>query len=419
MPSTAAPGGDNADENYEVFWKDLVSGEVRQLTRSTGGDGFCTAAGANLWPRTSADGLRTVFVSNRGYGGPQVSSNRFGLFLCTNGPVEQVLTNGHIVRLLPNVELAVQREFPPFGMDAAGSRVVFASDADLTGENTNRNPEIFSLDLDSRTITQITQTAPGVTNSRPVLSGDGLKVAFVSNGDFANRNGDASEELWVYHFDLDAKYRNTFVQVTSLSTNQPAAESRISWADWYSLNYDGARLVFCSNADPLGQNSAHAYEIFLATMAWRPFKCALSRTGPNQVRLDWPAVGSGCYVVECCTSLMGQAWVPASPTAQWPVSATSWTCDVNPAEPAKFFRVRLCSEWRPFAFSVSPISANQVRFDWPAVGSGLYTVEACTALSNPVWSAVAPTNQWPTSATSWTNTLIPAEPARFFRVKAN
>jgi hypothetical protein len=244
-------------------------------------------------------------------------------------------------------------------------------------------------------------------------------VACVSNGDFANRKGDGSEELWVYHFDLDAKYRNAFVPVTSLSTNQPAAEGRISWADWYSLNYDGSRLVFCSNADPLGQNSAHAYEIFLATMAWRPFKCVLSRTGPNQIRLDWPPVASGCYVVECCTSLVGQAWVPAPPAAQWPVSATSWTCDVNPAEPSKFFRVRLCSEWRPFAFSVSPISAHHVRFDWPAVGSGLYTVESCASLSNPVWSAVAPTNQWPTSATSWTIILSPADPARFFRVKAN
>ncbi|MCX6916988.1 MAG: transposase, partial [Verrucomicrobia bacterium] len=272
LPSLGYPGGSNADGNYEIYWKDLASGEVRQLTGTTGGDNVSTAAGANLWPRTSGDGSKIVFVSNRSLGGPTISSNRYGLFLAD--------ANGGVQRLTA-AEIQVSREFPAFGMDSAGSRVVFASDADLIGLNTNHTRQVFALDLSSSNLTQITRSGLGVTNSRPILSGDGLKVAFLSNG---NLNGSASgnvEQLWVYHFDTDLAYTAPFVQVTSLSANQAATGGRISWVDWYSFDYAGSNLVFTCNADLVGSNSGHAYEVFLGSFDWQPFWCYISKLGTN------------------------------------------------------------------------------------------------------------------------------------------
>ncbi len=331
LPSVGYPGGNNADGNYEIYWKDLAAGQVRQLTSTTGGDNVSSAAGANLWPRTSADGAKIVLASNRPLGGPTINSNRYGLFLASSTGVIQRLTAA---------EIEVAREFPAFGMDSSGTRVVFASDADLVGLNTNRNQEIYAVDLNTSSVTQITQTENGVTNSRPILSGDGLKVAFLSNG---NLNGNASnnvEQLWVCHFDTDLAYPASFIEVTSLASSQSASDGRISWADWYSLDYTGSNLVFTGNADLVGSNTLHAYEVFLATFSWQPFKCAITRQETNQYRLDWPVSGGGLYTVESCTSLVNHAWAPVGPTNQWPTSATGWTNTLNPAEPARFFRVR-------------------------------------------------------------------------------
>ncbi len=253
IPSAGAPRGNNADGNYEVYWKDVVSGEVRQLTSTGGGDNVSAAAGANLWPRTSADGSRIVFVSNRDLGGTPVSSNRYGLFLSD--------TNGNIQRLT-EAEIEVAREFPAFGMDAAGTRIVFASDADLLGLNTNHTRQVFAFDLNRSNLTQITRTGLGVTNSRPILSGDGLKLAFVSNGSFSGSYSNGVEQLWVHHFDADLAYPTAFIEVTSLLSSPSATEGRISWADWYSLDYAGSNLVFTCNADLVGSNSVHAYQSF-------------------------------------------------------------------------------------------------------------------------------------------------------------
>jgi Tol biopolymer transport system component len=326
-----APSGNNADGNYEIYWKHVLSGEVRQLTATAGGDNVSSAAGANLWPRVSADGSRIVFASDRDLGGSPVSSNRYGLFLAS--------TTGNIQRLT-TAEIEVAREFPAFGMDATGTRVVFASDADLLGVNTNHTRQIFAMDLNSSNLTQITRTGFGVTNSRPILSGDGLKLAFVSNGNLSGSASNNVEQLWIYHFDTDLAYSAPFIQVTSLSSNQSASDGRISWADWYSLDYTGSNLVFTCNADLVGSNSGHAYEIFLATFDWQLFRCNIARVGTNQFQLNWPAGGYGSYTVECCTSLVNAVWLPVAPTNQWPTSATSWTNSINPGETTRFFRVR-------------------------------------------------------------------------------
>jgi Tol biopolymer transport system component len=332
IPSAGAPAGNNADGNYEIFWKDLVSGEVRQITTTLGGDNVSAAAGANLWPRISADGSRVAFVSNRDFGGPLISSNRYGLFLAdTNGSIQRLTT----------AELVVAREFPAFGMDTTGLRVVFASDADLVGANTNHTRQIFAFDLSTSNLTQITHTGSGVTNCRPILSGDGLRAAFFSNGNLTGEYSNSVEQLWLYNFDPASTRSGPFIQVTSLASSQTATEGRMSWVDWHSLDYTGSNLVFTSNADLVGSNTNHAYEVFLASFDLQPYRCDIALVGTNQYQLSWPAAGSGLYTVESCTSPVNGGWSAVAPTNQWPILRRNWTNTFNSAEAVRFFRVKV------------------------------------------------------------------------------
>jgi hypothetical protein len=77
----------------------------------------------------------------------------------------------------------------------------------------------------------------------------------------------------------------------------------------------------------------------------------------------------------------------------------------------------------PTNLHVSGISrepGGNVTLRWPNIGAGqVYTVES-SALATPAnWSAVEPTNQWPTGLTSWTDTGSFSNNARFYRVRAS
>jgi Tol biopolymer transport system component len=126
--STYDPLGGNADRNMEVFLLDLLTGTLRQVTHSTG-DAF-----TNL-----------------------------------------------------DVSLA-----------ADGQRMVFTSMADLVGRNADRNQEIFQYDLIGDRLTQLTETAGGPLFSfDAAISGDGRSVAFVSSADFAGQNPNRIPQIFL------------------------------------------------------------------------------------------------------------------------------------------------------------------------------------------------------------------------------
>lgn len=258
-PSTCVPVGLGPETNCASTGKALVSSEVRQVKTIIRDDGYSAIGEARLWQRTSLDGTHTVFVSNRELTGTPITSNRYGIFIAD--------ATGRIARLTA-ASIPVEREFPAFSMDDGGAQLVFASDADLTGHNKNNNFEIFCLDLRSGAATQITDTASTIVNARPILSGNGKKIAFLSNGNLDGFNPGRLQQLWVYHFDSDRNYVFPFIQVTALTSVQTASNGRKHWMDWYSMDRTGAQLVFCSNADPVGQNGGHDYELFLATFEW-------------------------------------------------------------------------------------------------------------------------------------------------------
>ncbi len=269
LPTSTSAAGENTDHNYEIFRKDLYTNDVHQRTHTTGGDTTSSASGANLWPRTSANGRRTVFVSNRYSDSAQADS--YALVLAEDSGM---------VRRLTDVGLTVERDFPAFGADEACNYVVFSSNADPTGENPDGNHEIFLLSLRDDSFIQITQSQPPVHNRRPVMSGNALKVAFLSDGDFSGQNSDGSEELWIYHFDADQNYADRFIQVTRQDTTPEKGNDRTSWLDWHSLDRTGKHLAFCSNADLVAKNGDQSYELFLASFDWMSIAPHVAATSP-------------------------------------------------------------------------------------------------------------------------------------------
>ena len=105
-------------------------------------------------------------------------------------------TDGRNQRRLTNVDEA-KREYcvrPRPSID--GNRVVMACAADLNGQNTDGNQEVFLLDgVDFALVTGSPNT---VRNSDPNISGDGQTIAFTSNGNYTGGNVDGSDEIFLW-----------------------------------------------------------------------------------------------------------------------------------------------------------------------------------------------------------------------------
>lgn len=96
------------------------------------------------------------------------------------------------------------------GASNDGKRLVFDSINDYNGKNVDSNREIWVYDVDTRSIIQITDTAdlkdPAdttkttafINSETPVISGDGTKIAFISNASLGGTtNDDLNYEVYV------------------------------------------------------------------------------------------------------------------------------------------------------------------------------------------------------------------------------
>jgi Tol biopolymer transport system component len=117
-------------------------------------------------------------------------------------------------------------------ISANGARVAFVSDRDLLGDSSNadRNGEIFLVDVATGVLTQITHTVGGVT-ADPQISGDGTRVAFVSDRDLLGDGSNADGQFEIFLFD-------TTTATLSQLTDSPSA----NWQP--ALSADGMRVAF-------------------------------------------------------------------------------------------------------------------------------------------------------------------------------
>lgn len=118
-----------------------------------------------------------------------------------------------------------------------GSSIVFASSADLIGENADRNSEIYLYA--QNILRQLTHTRPRSITQRigdgcyhPSLSRDGRYIAFSANRDLiAEANADGNFEIYLYDTADD-----TLTQITDTRNIVGALEPQLS--------ADGARLAY-------------------------------------------------------------------------------------------------------------------------------------------------------------------------------
>jgi hypothetical protein len=124
--------------------------------------------------------------------------------------------------------------------------VAFASTANLTGNNSEGNREIFRVHTNTLVVEQITDSPSG-ESQLPAIDADGSRIAFQSTADLTGDNSDGSIEIFLYDADTD-----NVVQITS---------SAIGTSNFPSLDDAGAWIAFTSNA-ALATNST-ATEVML------------------------------------------------------------------------------------------------------------------------------------------------------------
>lgn len=212
----------------------LPAAVVAQITQVTVSSGDC---GVGSEPSINADGTRVAFVSSCDMTGDNPDqSDEVHLWIQGTG-VSQITDNPDPFLFANSVSI-----------DALGNRVAFNSLGDLAGGNPDFSSEIF-LWTEGSGLTQITNGL-GDASTRPSLSADGARIAFVSSEDLTGGNGDGNSEIFLW---IEG---SGIVQVTS-ATGGPSSEP--------SINGDGTRIAFESNRDFAATNADASTELFLWT----------------------------------------------------------------------------------------------------------------------------------------------------------
>ncbi|HVG30258.1 MAG TPA: lamin tail domain-containing protein, partial [Pyrinomonadaceae bacterium] len=188
----------------------------------------------SLNPTLSGDGRRLVFESTANLSG-DAGGSRFRAFTADTASDPPAFST-----------LAASRA-PAAAVSQDGSSVAFASAEDLTGENADRNSEIF-LSAAGR-LAQLTHTSPGDPSARardgnfqPSISDDGHVIAFASNRDLTGENPDGNSEIFTY----DAA-NGRLTQLTNSSGTTGARDAKLSG--------DGSSVAFVRDDAPAGAST--------------------------------------------------------------------------------------------------------------------------------------------------------------------
>jgi len=225
-----SPAG-NPDGNIEIYLFDTTTGIFTQITDETAGDSEA--------PSINADGTRIAFRSDANIGGGNPDGNlEIYLFDTTTGIFTQI------------TDVPAGFDSRGVSINADGTRIAFRSDADITGGNPEVNFEIFLFDTTTGIFTQITDQPAGDSRTTSI-NADGTRIAFRSDANLGGGNPEGNFEIFLF---------DTTTGVFTQITHEPAGfESRGA-----SINADGTRIAFRSDADINGGNPDGNREIYLA-----------------------------------------------------------------------------------------------------------------------------------------------------------
>lgn len=177
--STADVTGGNPDNNREIFLYDAVTDTFAQITNTAGVN--------SLVPDITPDGATIGFHSDADLTGsnPDVSLEVF-LYDVASDTFTQITDGGGGI----NSATAA--------LSSDGGVVGLNSDTDPTGGNPDNNREIFLFDTDTLQFTQVTDTTSGNSNSGPSVSSDGTRLVFTSDADLTGDNPDGNREVFLF-----------------------------------------------------------------------------------------------------------------------------------------------------------------------------------------------------------------------------
>lgn len=164
--SNTNPSGDNADGNSEIFVAESDGSDIpMQLTDAV--------TGQSLRPSIAGIGL-VAFQSSANLDSDNIDTSVEIFVVDADGGAPRQITDS-----------ATGDSTRPV-IAAAGARIAFQSNANLTGSNRDGRFEIFIANRDGSDIDQLTES-PG-PSTRPAISASGDRVAFQSSADLTNNN---------------------------------------------------------------------------------------------------------------------------------------------------------------------------------------------------------------------------------------
>ncbi len=237
---------------WDIFRKDLLTGEVLRVSTSSSGAEPNRSSAA---PMMSADGRYVVFTSEASNLVPNDTNNFDDVFL-------KDLATGSLLRASTSTA-GVQGNGTSYEpqISADGRYVAFTSFAyNLVGGDGNFSQDCYRKDLVTGETVRINVSSSGTESNRgaalPSISEDGRYVAFASTASNLVA-GDTNNRDDVFRKDLQT---GAIIRVsTSSSGQQGNAESA-----WLSMSGDGMKIAFTSYATNLVQGDTNASgDIFL------------------------------------------------------------------------------------------------------------------------------------------------------------
>jgi Tol biopolymer transport system component len=230
--------GQNHDQSPELFVMRPDGTGLAQLTNdpavNAGSVGQAVLAGG---------GSRVVFVANT----DPLGSNP--------GHLGQLFAVDRDGTNLTQLTLFASGSIGAVSVSDDGTRVAFGHDGDPLGANSDLGDEVFAISGDGTGLRQLTATPAGYGSGAPSISGNGLKVAFQSDGDLTGVNPQHQDEIFAIDWDGTGLRQLTRTTAVFGFTGQPGSQAP-------SMRDDGARVFYHSNHNTIFINFDGNYEIF-------------------------------------------------------------------------------------------------------------------------------------------------------------
>jgi TolB protein len=232
--------GLNPDQNAEVFVMKVNGSNLHQLTNTVSSPGAFGAQNVSI----NRNGTTVVFSSDGDMIPGGNADGNFEIFtINVDGTGLTQLT--HSTGGIPdNFGGCSHPSFSP-----SGDKILFASDRDLIpGGNADGNQELFVMNADGSGLAQVTKTAGGFGNWDGNLGNGGL-VVFTSDLDLVpGGNADGNDELFAINLS------GSGLQQLTHTTGGDNVAPR--------LTPNGKVVAFRSDADLVGNNPDHSFEVF-------------------------------------------------------------------------------------------------------------------------------------------------------------